>query len=41
MQKDIMVRNSYVIDFLGDATVAQVLYGVAAYRTTFGVQVLS
>ncbi len=41
MQKDIMVRNQYIIDFLGDATVAQTLYGVAAYRTTFGVQVLS
>lgn len=41
MQKDVTIRQQYVIDFLGNATVAQVLYGVAAYRTTFGVQVLS
>lgn len=41
LQKNITLKSQYVIDFLGQAYVAQVLYGVITYRSTFGVQVLS
>lgn len=41
IQKNITLKTQYVIDYLGQAYVAEVLYGVKTYRATFGVQVLS
>lgn len=41
VQKNIQLKSDYVIDFLGQAYVLQVLYGVITYRSNFGVQVLS
>lgn len=41
LQKNITLKSDYVIDFLSQAYVAQVLYGVITYRATFGVQVFS
>lgn len=41
IQKDVAIKNQYIIDFLGEAYAGQVLYGVITYRSTFGVQVLS
>ena len=41
LQKNITLKSDYVIDYLSQAYVAQVLYGVITYRATFGVQVFS
>ena len=41
IQKNVTLKSQYVIDFLGQAYVGQVLYGVITYRAPFGVQVFS
>lgn len=41
LQKNITLKTDYIIEYLGQAYVAQVLYGITSYRSTFGVQVLS
>lgn len=41
MQRDLKVESQRILEYLGTLTVGQVLYGVAAYRTAFGVQFLS
>jgi hypothetical protein len=41
MQKNVTMKSDYIIEYLGQAYVFQVLYGVAEYRDAFGVQLLS
>jgi hypothetical protein len=41
IQKDIELRTDYIIEYVAQAYVCQVLYGVLTYRAAFGVQVLS
>lgn len=41
IQKNVTLKSQYVIDFLGQAYVGQVMYGVTTYRSTFGVQMFS
>lgn len=41
LQKNVTIKTDYIIEYLGQAYVAQVLYGVITYRATFGVNVLS
>lgn len=41
IQKNITIKTDYIIEYLGQAYVAQALYGITTYRATFGVNVLS
>lgn len=41
VQKNVTIKSDYILEFLGQGYVAQVLYGVITYRSTFGVNVLS
>lgn len=41
IQKNVEMKNDYIIEYLSQAYVAQVLYGVLTYRATFGCTVLS
>ena len=41
LQKNITLKSDYIIEYLGQAYVAQVLYGVINYRATFGCLVYS
>lgn len=41
MQKNVEMKNDYIIEYLSQAYVAQVLYGVKTYRATFGCLVYS
>lgn len=41
IQKNIEMKNDYIIEYLSQAYVAQVLYGVKTYRATFGCLVYS
>lgn len=41
VQKNVTIKSDYILEYLGQGYVAQVLYGVITYRSTFGVNVLS
>lgn len=41
VQKNIEMRTDYIIEYLGQAYVTQVLWGSLTYRAAFGVQVLA
>lgn len=41
LQKNITMKDDYIIEYLSQAYVAQVLYGVKTYRANFGCLVLS
>lgn len=41
IQKNITVKTDYILEYLGQLYVSQVLYGILGYRATFGVLVYS
>lgn len=41
LQKNITLKTDYIIEYLGQAYVSQILYGITTYRSTFGVLVYS